>query len=135
MIKQIYHHYELWEDFKNGMWVRSVPENEENYLLEKAITFTGDHLLYGSWMLKVIDQWPIACEQNLTNATINRRAWIGQAAVSLAIKCPEYITRLAWWNLSESQQTLANRQADNAIEKWERQYLESLIKVKQSVLF
>lgn len=133
-IKRVYHHYEKWEDYLNGMWRKVTPEEEKEYL-QKAIEFTGDHKLYGSWMQKVIKSWPLACEHNLTDTGMNRRAWVGHAAVSLAFNCPEYITRMAWWHLTKEQQDLANSQADRAIEKWERDYLLNRSNYKQPKLF
>lgn len=88
--------------------------------LERAIVFTGDHKLYGSWMVKVADSWKYSCEHNLTKTYINRKAWIGHAAAALAIQCPEDIVREAWGYLTKEQQDLANQQAQNAIEYWEK---------------
>lgn len=103
------------------MWGRV--KDRQSYL-SKAIEFTGDHVLYGEWMLRVIEQWPITCEHNLTNKTINRKAWIGHAAVAMAIQCPEDIVRQAWGFLTKEQQDLANNQAQIAIEKWESRHEE-----------
>jgi hypothetical protein len=116
--RKIWHHYLLWEDFKAGMW-RSVYGAERKQLLEKAIAFTGDHLLYGSYMRRVIKEWPLACEQNLTDPNINRLAWLGQAACCMAISCPEDITREAWGRLTQKQQDDADAQAEQCIEEWE----------------
>ncbi len=116
-MKQKYHHYTLWEDYINGMW-RVVNKEEEEEFLRKAITFTGDAELYGKYMLRVIKEWPIACEVNFTNPSTNHQAWVGHAACCIAINCPEYITRQAWGNLTELQQRKANFKADQAISSW-----------------
>jgi len=73
----------------------------------------------------VVKEWPNACEQNLTNTNINRRAWVGHAACCLAFGCPEYITREAWGFLSDKQRDDANKQADYAIMIWEENYYGS----------
>jgi hypothetical protein len=117
-IKRIYHHYMSWEEHHAKMW-HSLPKEEFNEMLPKAIEFTGNHELYGAWMLKVLKVWPISCEQNLTDNSINRRAWIGHAACCLAIGCPENITRQAWHYLTKDQQDDANNKADQAISIWE----------------
>ena len=117
-LKKIYHPYQLWEDYKAGMW-RTVERKDREDLLAKAITFTGNAELYGSWMIKVIREWTKACEHNLTDININRRAWIGHAACCMAIQCPEDITREAWGYLTEQQRIDANLMADKAILKWE----------------
>jgi hypothetical protein len=103
------------------MW-RKASKNEEDEYLRGAIEFTGDAELYGRWMRIVIVDWPISCEHNLTDLSINRRAWVGHAATCLAIQCPEYITRMAWGHLSNDQRTAANAQADHAIGLWESGY-------------
>ena len=94
-------------------------ENKKKWL-EKAIAFTGNHELYGSWMFKVADNWKYSCEHNLTKLDTNRKAWIGHAAVAMAIQCPEDIVRQAWSFLTEKQQIDANNQALNAIKYWEK---------------
>ena len=93
--------------------------------LERAIAFTSDHELYGSYMFKVIAEWPVSCENALTDSFINQRAWIGHAASALAMNCPEHITRKAWKYLSDEQQFLANKQAERAIQSWKNLYFES----------
>ena len=120
-MNRIYHPYTSWEEYKFGMW-RKVERYQEEEFFVKAVDFTGDAKLYGSWMLKVLDQWPVSCEQNLTTGGMNRRAWVGHAAACIAIECPEYITRLAWGYLSKQQQDDANAQADMAIQLWESNY-------------
>ena len=85
-----------------------------------AIDFTGNHILYGMYMMKVADSWKYSCEHNLSFLGQNRRAWIGHAACAYALHLPEDIVREAWSNLTEEQQRLANNEADNAIKYWER---------------
>lgn len=116
-MKRIFHHYEMWEDFQAGMW-GSVHGSEKVEMLRKAIEFTGDAELYGSFMKRVIVEWPYTCEHNLTDLNQNRKAWIGHAATCLAIGCPEDITRLAWSQLTQQQQDDANQKAEEAINEW-----------------
>ena len=120
--KRVYHPYELWEEIKFGMWDDVSDEKE---WLEKAILFTGDHKLYGSFMMRVVYEWPISCENALTDYNINRRAWVGHAACALGMGCPEHITRKAWRFLSYEQQYLANEEAGRAIRAWGNNYFKS----------
>ena len=99
-------------------------ENRRLYL-DRAVKFTGDHVLYGSYMDRVVKEWPVSCENALTDYYMNRKAWIGHAACALAINCPEDITRQAWKELSYEQQYLANQEAIRAIRTWENMYIES----------
>ena len=115
---RIWHPYTSWEDYQHGMW-RVPPKSERPGLLVKAVEFTGDADLYGSYMLKVIQEWPTACEHNLTDVHQNRQAWIGHAAACLALGLPEDATREAWGLLTQNQQDKANAKADEAIKLWE----------------
>lgn len=113
---RVYHPYWLWEEVRFNMWGVAVDKVAQ---LEWAINFTGDHILYGSWMKKVVDDWPFSCAHNLSNTEQNRKAWIGHAACAYANQCPEDIVRSAWGRLTKEQQQLANDQAQKAIEYWE----------------
>ena len=115
-INRIYHPHYAWEEVKYNMW-GTTPDKME--MLEWAIKFTGNHKLYGEWMMKVAKDWTHSCEHNLSNTTQNRKAWIGHAACAYAKQCPEDIVRKAWGYLTEEQQNLANGVANDAIRYWE----------------
>ena len=104
------------------MW---KPTKNRKLLLKRAIKFTRNHIEYGYWMKQVIKKWHYSCEHNLTDLSQNRRAWIGHAACALAFGCPEDIVREAWGYLTERQQELANKEADKAIEEWEKNYVKT----------
>ena len=91
----------------------------------RAVEFTGDHKLYGSFMRRVVCEWPVSCENALTDYRINRKAWIGHAACALAIRCPEDVVREAWGTLSDEQRLLANGEAERSIAIWEIDYRAS----------
>lgn len=112
-----HHPFWLWEEVAHNMW-GGVSERSE--WLKRAIEFTGNPALYGSWMMRVADAWKYSCEHHLTKLETNRKPWIGHAAVALAMQCPEDIVREAWGHLSKEQQDAANAQAMAAIEYWER---------------
>lgn len=110
-----------WEEIKYNMW--GSVENRSEALLS-AIEFTGQHELYGHYMLRVIREWPNSCENALTDYTLNRKAWLGHAACALALKIPEDIVRAAWSKLSDEQRLLANKQAERAIRIWTLDYVQ-----------
>lgn len=120
--KRVYHPIHAWEELKHGMW--DDVDDRKSYL-ERAIAFTGDAKLYGSYMVRVICEWPISCENALTDSALNQRAWVGHAACALAINCPEDITREAWGKLTDEQRFLANKEADRAIWQWRHNYAKN----------
>lgn len=119
MIERVYHPYTSWEEVAHGMY--SEVSNRKEWL-EKAIAFTGDHVTYGRYMTRVVNEWPISCENALTDNRINKKAWVGHAACALAFNCPEDIVREAWGELTDEQRILANREADRAIRLWRANY-------------
>lgn len=120
-MKRVYHHCGKWEE--TPMW-QKIPDDQRSEMVAKAKEFTGNAELYGEWMMKALDVWPISCEQNLSHKSTNRQAWIGHAACFLAIESPEDVTREAWWMLTDTQQNEANAKADLAIAEFERRYSE-----------
>lgn len=110
-----------WEEIAFNMW--GVVQDRKA-ALQEAIGFTGDWVAYGGYMDRVVIEWPVSCENALTDYSMNRRAWLGHAACALAIQCPEDIVRLAWGFLTDEQRTLANKAADRAISAWENSYAE-----------
>lgn len=132
---RVYHHFMEWEENKHNMW--GVVENRKLWL-KKAIKFTGDHRLYGRFMMRVVHEWPISCENALTDQSLNHKAWVGHAACALALECPEDITREAWGLLTDEQRLLANNEAEKAILCWKINYAKSkglLRDVEEEMLF
>jgi hypothetical protein len=121
-LERVYHPVCDWEEMRHNMY-GDVADRKQ--WVKKAIKFTSDHKLYGRFMMRVIKDWPISCENALTDYLMNRKAWVGHAAVALAIGCPEDITREAWGHLTDEQQLLANKEAERAIQTWENNYIES----------
>lgn len=121
-MERIFHHYSKWEDFHAGMYDEKKEGRKERVTLAAFILGTPEICLGA--MQKVIDEWKIATEYNLSNAEINRKAWLGQAACSCYAGIHEDETREAWGIMTEPQRIEANRIAANIIKKWiaEREY-------------
>lgn len=118
-LERVYHPIWDWEENQFNMW--GTVENRRLFL-KKAIELTADHKRYGRFMNRVVDEWPISCENALTDKRLSKLAWIGHAACALAIECPEDITREAWGYLTDEQRLLANKEAYRAIKRWEANY-------------
>jgi hypothetical protein len=115
-MRQFWTPYWDWEDWKNKMWVKS------EFDLHTCVKFTGDTERYGAAMQEVIYKWPNTMLNSLTNPSINKRAFLGHCAASLEINCPEYVTRMAWRELSDQQRELADAVAQKTINEWKERY-------------
>lgn len=115
-MQRIFHHYSLWEDFHAGMYDESKDGRAER--VKEAARILGTPDICRLAMEKVINEWEKATEFNLSNAEINRKAWLGQAACSCYAGIHEDETREAWGIMTEEQRIEANRIAATIIKKW-----------------
>ena len=121
-MKQVFFHYTLWEDFKNGMY-DEVKEGREQRV-KKAIELLSNPPLLYEQMKRVTQEWKICTEQNFTNPNINHQAFLGQTACNIWAGIKEDETREAWGFLTNDQRYKANKVADSVYDEWERQYLK-----------
>jgi hypothetical protein len=77
-------------------------------------------------MTMVIEQWKYSCEHNLTNMSINRIAYIGQAACCLYANVPSTITMQAWSKVDKKYRDIADSIAKETIEIWEKNQINKL---------
>lgn len=116
-MNQFFTHYENWEDYKNGMYYGTLNRDEEQIVNAKKIL--SDPSTFKNILVDLIKQWPVASKVNLTNSSINRRAWLGAAACNFKFNVTETNTRYAWNELNESQQFQANTVAESIITEFE----------------
>ena len=117
-MKRIYHHYESWECFKNGMYNLDKKENELD-LIEKSSELLKNENEFLKVSLTVLDKWIISSDVNLSNTSQNRQAWIGQSACNYQFGISEVLTRIAWSKLTENEMYKANLIADKIIKIYE----------------
>lgn len=110
---QAFAHYADWECYQANYWNGGVCEH--NRVHESARVLTQSFLPAMQTLLLI---WPTTCAVHLTNAGINRRAWLGQAACFIetgnCIEC----TVAAWFSMTETEQANANKTANELIQQW-----------------
>lgn len=70
------------------------------------------------FMDKVITEWKHSCEHNLTNDSMNKIAYIGQAACCLYDNVPCIVTMNAWKTLPVEIRLRADEIAKKTLNKW-----------------
>jgi len=128
---RIFHHHDFWEDYKNGLFKKrkTIQDN-----VQKSFDILSDTQKTDHWFSR-LSEWKYSSELNLSNKSINRQAWIGQAACCMAHGSNEDETKIAWYKLTPEEQSRANAIADYYIVKFERennQNAENRIKEKRS---
>jgi len=120
-MERIYHRYELWECYKNGLYENNSGSNKDQ-CIKKVVELFSNSENTRVYMQKVIDEWIYSCEHNLTNIALNRIAWLGQAACCLYAKIPYTFTMEAWSYVSKEDQKQADSIALSIIEAYEKRF-------------
>jgi hypothetical protein len=132
-MQRIYHHWEKWECVKAGFYESLPPDGMNSDEAREAYkAFLADIPRFVSAMQRVINEWPHSCEQFLTNPSINRIAWMGQAAMCIDTNVSSAF-RGGFKLLTPHQQRAANSAAEQMIESWRRQKVEQMNETNRSV--
>lgn len=117
IIKRVYHPFNVWEDYKNGFYNNCTGKEKESKI-KSALEMFNDSGLTSLYMNKVIEEWKYSCEHNLTNDSMNKIAYIGQAACCIYDNIPNTVTMEVWSMLDKEVQDRSNNIAEQVIEKW-----------------
>jgi len=113
-----FHTFDKWECYKAGFFASSPPPGYSAQLCrERYRDFLSDLPRFEEGLKRVIAEWPYSCDQNLTNAAMNRIAWLGQAAMCLSTGVPAEF-RGGYFLLAESQQQAADALALKYLNLW-----------------
>ena len=118
-MNRIYHRYELWEDYKAGMYETKISNAMFFELAEKSRKLLSNPDEFFNVAISVLNNWKFASDENLSNKSCNRRAWIGQSACCYKYSSPEICTREAWSKMTVTEQYLADKIADKIIKLYE----------------
>ena len=128
--KGIWHHYQVWECFQNGLY----GSGSDEYKALMASYVLGQEIDCRASMQAVIDEWEKTSEHHLSKKHTNRRAWLGQAACCYASGANEEETRAAWCDLmTPEQRIMANQIADEVIQIWDLRQENSTMKKKTTI--
>ena len=117
-MNRIYHHWEKWECYKAGFFRTTPPEGMDKNMAEIAYSeFLSDTKRFAKAIERVFVEWPHSCEQFLTNPSMNRVAWLGQAAMCIETGVSSKF-RAGFKLLSEDEQQAANACAKRYLDQW-----------------
>jgi hypothetical protein len=115
--ERIFHTYDKWECHKAGFYNSNVDGMSKKECEQVYYDFLTNDLLFELTLSKVISEWKHSCEHYLTNKSMNRIAWLGQAAVCYSTGVPSDF-RGGWFLLNEQQQESANKIAYKYLSIW-----------------
>lgn len=114
---RIFHPYQSWECYKAGFYKTSMPGMTKEECEIAYARFLANTEKFSDALEFVITNWKHSCEHYLTNCSMNRIAWLGQAAACHALGIPS-MYRGGFFILTGEQQRAANECALAYLNKW-----------------
>lgn len=114
---RIFHKYTEWECFKAGFYNTTKDGMTKEQCEIKYAEFLKNSKEFRRTLRRVINEWKNSCEHYLTNSSMNRIAWLGQASVCYAKGIPSEF-RAGFNLLTENEKDKANRIALLYLNKW-----------------
>jgi hypothetical protein len=118
-MKRIYHVWSDWECYPAGFY--------ENHPTDASFTddqcrtvyaeFLRDIPLFKATMTAVLRDWPTSCEHYLSNESMNRIAWLGQASLCHSKGIPA-VFRGGYNLLSPAEKLAADTAALEYLNQW-----------------
>lgn len=117
-MKRIFHTWDRWECFRCGFFDENPPDGlTHGTAVESYQSFLRDIPRFKSALRRVLSEWPISCEHNLTNENMNRIAWLGQAAACISMRLPSRY-RSGYNLLFDNEKVAADGAALDALNEW-----------------
>lgn len=114
---RIFHTHDKWECHKAGFYSSRKEGMTKDEAEQAYADFLKDDNRFSSALDKVISEWKYSCEHYLTNKSMNRIAWLGQASVCYDMGIPSVYCS-GFNRLSNDEQNHANEIALVALNKW-----------------
>lgn len=114
---RIFHTYDKWECHKAGFYASSVPGLTKAECEEAYRSFLASPDRFERGLQRVLAEWPNSCEHYLSNESMNRIAWLGQAAMCIETGIPSAF-RGGFFLLSADEQQQANELALLFLNEW-----------------
>lgn len=116
-LKRIYHTWDKWECYPAGFYEGQKEGMEDEQCKESYRDFLSDLPRLGRAIVRVMSEWKNSCEHYLTNESMNRVAWLGQASACIDMGMPSRY-RSGYFLLTDEQQKAADALALEHLNKW-----------------
>ncbi len=112
-MNRIYHTWDKWECYPAGFYEIHGPDDARDIYRD----FLRDTVAFQFAMARVMCEWPNSCEHYLSNESMNRIAWLGQASVCITHGIASHF-RGGFNMLTPEEQSTANTAALDVLNIW-----------------
>jgi hypothetical protein len=124
-MKRVYHPWTKWECVDAGMYETTAPPPlSSDEAREQYRVFLSNTSWFEAALQRVQTEWPVSCEQFLSNENMNRIAWLGQSSMCIETRVPACF-RGGFRLLSKQEQITANMTALKWLNIWLRSHDET----------
>lgn len=117
-MNRIFHPWTKWECFRAGFFLSPGGKAKAAEDAAKCAAMMRNHDHFERALLGVLRDWPYSCEHNLSNESMNRVAWLGQASGTHEFGCSALSNCSAFVSLTKEEQATANEQARRVLKLW-----------------
>lgn len=114
---RIFHTWDKWECYPAGFYESTLKDKSHKECETIFKEILSDQNKFSEALDGVLKNWKNSCEHYLTNSSMNRIAWLGQAAVCYQSGVPSRYSS-AWFDISEKDRNEANETALKYLNKW-----------------
>ena len=114
---RIFHTFDKWECYQAGFYNSTFKNYSKSQCEYMYFEFLSNLEVFESALSCVISEWKYSCEHYLTNKSMNRIAWLGQASMCYHTGVPSEF-RGGYNLLSEEQKDKANNLALKYLNIW-----------------
>lgn len=118
-MKRIFHSFDKWEDLRHNFY-GGIMEYKKDNTLQLYADLLRDLSKFEAALQIITRDWTCSCEHNLTNESMNRIAYLGQASCALLHQVPHTVS-MGGYNLLTIEE---KSKADNMAEKYLNIWLE-----------
>jgi len=128
---RIFHTYDKWECHKAGFYKNNHDKLNHEECENKFREILCDLNMFEKGLKLVISEWKNSCEHYLTNNSMNRIAWLGQAAVCFLSGVPSRYSG-SWFDMPEKKQSEANELALKYLNIWLKNNGRDLVEMHEA---
>lgn len=115
--ERIFHTYEKWECYPAGFYESSVNGMSHDECKAKYKEILSSEDLFEKALNGVVTNWKNSCEHYLTNKSMNRIAWLGQASVCYLSGVPSRYSG-SWFEIPKDKRDQADLLALKYLNIW-----------------
>ncbi len=121
-MKRIFHSWDKWEDYRHNFYGGAVEKYNNDDTLELCASLLRDTQAFQDALKVIIRDWKYSCEHNLSNESMNRIAYLGQAACALVYNVPASKSMGGYNLLTESEKVAADATAKKYLDIWLKEH-------------